>query len=187
MVNEKSDSRYFHRYQKCQINFRKTPNIFFKITYSSTLNFAPLSFILVKHFEIFFESYAIHLYKKQINHNHSSLGDSNGVRESRKRMDYSYIEYLHKAMVIAPDASVKMDTFHQIKFHEGFRDYYSSSLRQINHLIQLDEKPNLELKEPRWEIFKISLSFPTRCKLNRKKTLNYCINNLFDSENWGSK
>ena len=90
------------------------------------------------------------------------------MRESHERMDYSYIEYLHKAMANATDASKeeKMDLFHLIKWHEGFRDYHSSSLRQINHLIQLDEKPNLELKEPRWEIYKISLSFLKKCKLN---------------------
>ena len=33
------------------------------------------------------------------------------------------------------------------------------SSRQINHLIQFDEKPNLEIQEPRWEIYKISISF----------------------------
>ena len=83
-------------------------------------------------------------------------------------MDYSYIEYLHKAMANATDASKvdKMDLFHLIKIQEGLRDYYGSSLRQINHLIQLDAKPNLELKEPRWEIYKISLSFLTKRKLN---------------------
>jgi len=83
-------------------------------------------------------------------------------------MDYSYIEYLHKAMANATNESkeYKMDLFQIIRVHEGFRDYYGSSLWQINHLIQLDEKPNLELKEPRWEIYKISLSFLTKCKLN---------------------
>ena len=39
-------------------------------------------------------------------------------------------------------------------------------LRQINHLIQIDEKPNLELKEPRWEIYKISISFSFQSKNN---------------------
>jgi len=64
-------------------------------------------------------------------------------------------------MANATDTSkeYKMDLFHQTKTHEGIRDYHSRSLWQINHLIQLDEKPNLELKKPRWEIYKISLSF----------------------------
>ena len=87
------------------------------------------------------------------------------MKESHKRMDYSYIEYLHKAMANTPKED-KMELFHLIKMHEGFRDYYSSSLWQINHLIQLDEEPNLDLKEPRWEIYKISLSFLKKCKLN---------------------
>ena len=88
------------------------------------------------------------------------------MAESLKRMDYGYIEYLHKAMVNGTDVSGKMEMFHIIKKHEGYRDYYSIALWQINHLIQLDEKPNFELKEPRCEIYKISLSFLQKCKLN---------------------
>ena len=91
--------------------------------------------------------------------------DLTEMKEARKRMDYSYIEYLHKAMTNESKED-KMELFHLIKMHEGFRDCYGSSLRQINHLIQLDAKPNLELKEPRWEIYKISLSFLTKRKLN---------------------
>ena len=81
-------------------------------------------------------------------------------------MDHSYIEYFYKAMANEPSESLKANIFHTIKLHEADRDYHKSSLRQINHLIQLDERPNFELKEPRCEIYKISLSFLMKCKLD---------------------
>ena len=73
-------------------------------------------------------------------------------------IDYSYIEYYKKAMVNIKDPSEKERILQDVKFHEGMRDYDTPSLRQINHLIQIDEKPNLELMEPKWELYKISIS-----------------------------
>ena len=73
--------------------------------------------------------------------------------------DYSYIEFYRKAMMNSQDPSHKEETLQFVKFHEGNRDYFTPSLRQINHLIQIDEKPNLELMEPKWELYKISISF----------------------------
>ena len=80
-------------------------------------------------------------------------------------MDYEYIEYFRKAMATLeamanlPDPSIKLKMANFLKYHEAMRDYFSPSLKQINHLIQFDENPNVELKEPRWEIYKVSLSF----------------------------
>ena len=81
--------------------------------------------------------------------------------------DYSYIEYFRKAMMNETDPCKKEDTLQLVKFYEAERDYYTPSLRQINHLIQIDEKPNLELMEPKWELYKISISFQKAdtCKL----------------------
>ena len=62
-------------------------------------------------------------------------------------------------MMNSQDPSHKEETLQFVKFHEGIRDYSTPSLRQINHLIQIDEKPNLELMEPKWELYKISISF----------------------------
>ena len=52
----------------------------------------------------------------------------------------------------------------RIKAYEARRDYFTESLRQINHLIQIDEKPNVQLTEPEWELYKISISFQPICK-----------------------
>ena len=73
--------------------------------------------------------------------------------------DYAYIEYCRKSMINTKDPSVKEERLQSMKLHEGERDFFTPSLRQINHLIQIDEKPNLELMEPKWELYKISISF----------------------------
>ena len=78
--------------------------------------------------------------------------------------DYSYIEYFYKAMKNYTNVNKKADVYHNIISNEAHRDYHTPSVRHINHLIQIDEKPNLELREPRCEIYKISLSFQPRRK-----------------------
>ena len=80
--------------------------------------------------------------------------DSNPIEK-----DYAYIEYFRKSMMNIKDPAEKERILQHVKFHEGERDYFSPSVRQINHLIQIDEKPNLELMEPKWELYKISISF----------------------------
>jgi len=79
--------------------------------------------------------------------------------------DYGYIEYFRKAMENTP-GSYKDSLSLEIKYHEGCRDYFTPSLWPVNHLIQIDEKPNLELNEPKWELYKISITFHyfTGCK-----------------------
>ena len=73
------------------------------------------------------------------------------------KVNYGFIEYFRKAMEYSPSNEERL--FHEIKFFEGIRDYYSQSLKPINHLIQIDETPNLEFMEPKWELYKISISF----------------------------
>ena len=95
--------------------------------------------------------------------------------------DYGYIEYLQKSMGASNFSSTASDInqkeavylnvmLNDIKHHESKRDYYTASLRQVNHLVQIDEKPNLELSEPKWELYKISISFQRIRKFH--KTFN---------------
>ena len=72
--------------------------------------------------------------------------------------DYSYIEHLRKSAMMVPGALISS----YIKSHESKRDYFTPSLRQVNHLVQIDEKPNVELMEPKWELYKVSISFEWR-------------------------
>ena len=51
--------------------------------------------------------------------------------------DYGYVAYLRKAIDNSRDLSVKEMMTQQTMFHEGRRDYFTVSLRQINHLIVL--------------------------------------------------
>ena len=80
------------------------------------------------------------------------------VQGTPDQRDFEFIEYFKKAMANSTDPDEKRRCLVQTKVNEAQRDYFIPSLRQINHLVQIDEKP-LELKEPRCEIYKISLSF----------------------------
>ena len=75
--------------------------------------------------------------------------------------DYEYVAYYRKAADYTENEcrDQKYGRNLMAKLHEGLRDYFTASIRQINHLIQIDKKPNLELKEPKWELYKISVSF----------------------------
>ena len=91
------------------------------------------------------------------------------------KRDYGYVGYFRKAMENSQEdgsrdlsnrnLSIKEKMTRQAMFHEGLRDYFSTSLRQINHLIQIDKNPNIELMEPKWELYKISVSFKPIGKL----------------------
>ena len=78
--------------------------------------------------------------------------------------DYSYIDFYLKAYENETEPARKIDRLHGLRTSEGRRDFHTGSIRQINHLIQFDPKPNLELKEARQEIYKISVSFEPKCK-----------------------
>ena len=48
--------------------------------------------------------------------------------------DYSYIEYLQKSVMNAPDSIHKNGLLRLNKVHESARDYFTTSLRQVNNL-----------------------------------------------------
>ena len=78
--------------------------------------------------------------------------------------DYAFIEYFRKSLENGTEEwSFRKILFERIKFLESERDYFIGSLKPINHLIQIDEEPNLELMEPKWELYKISISFKALC------------------------
>ena len=81
--------------------------------------------------------------------------------------DYGYIDTLRKSIISEQDPCRKEDRSNKLKLHESERDYFTASLRPINHLIQIDQNPNLELAEPRWELYKVSISFQVMSKFDR--------------------
>ena len=73
--------------------------------------------------------------------------------------DHSYIDFYRKAYDYEQDPARKDIHFHAIKDSEIRKEYHMGSIKQINHAIQYDDKPNRELKESQWELFKITISF----------------------------
>ena len=78
--------------------------------------------------------------------------------------DYSYIDFFQKAYENETRLPLKMTYLHTLRICEAEKDFHTGSIRQINHLIQFDPKPNLELKEAVKEIYKISISFEPKRK-----------------------
>ena len=56
---------------------------------------------------------------------------------------------------------------YQIKFNEARRDYWTHSMKQINHLVQFDAKPNTELVEPKWDLYRLTISFQAQSRFNK--------------------
>ena len=75
-------------------------------------------------------------------------------------MDYSYIKYYRAAYENEKRNMIDKQNYLLATLEaESSRDFFTGSLRQINNLIQFDQKPNYELKEARLEVYKISVSF----------------------------
>lgn len=105
----------------------------------------------------------------QIEPNNSDFLKCVGEALDRKQLytpwsetDYSYIDFYRKSY---ENLTVKdADALHQLRDAEARRDFWTGSVREIHHLIQ-QTPPNIELKEARCEIFKISVSFDSSSKL----------------------
>ena len=102
------------------------------------------------------------------------------THEDASKRNYDYIEVYRKTheLVLADpnvDAEGKAHSYHYLLEREAIRDYHIESLRQINNLLQIDQKPNLELTEPKEELFKISVSFQPKGMVMRiwKKGRSY--------------
>ena len=72
--------------------------------------------------------------------------------------NYTYIEYARKAYKNA-GRNCKELYFQNLQFMEAIKDYFTESIDEINCLKQFDQIPNLDLKESKWELYKISFSF----------------------------
>ena len=87
--------------------------------------------------------------------------------------DYSYIDFFRKSYNCDHDPVSKEITFHAIRDSELRREYHIGSIKQINHAIQYDQKPNRRLEEPQCEIYKITINFTPISKtiyIVRRKT-----------------
>ena len=88
------------------------------------------------------------------------LGDKqgrNGILPNR--WDFSFLEYIRKAVQCSTDHEEKLLYWHVLQFQEALQDYWTESIKELKPLIQFDPEPNLELKEAKVELYKISISF----------------------------
>ena len=76
--------------------------------------------------------------------------------------DYSYIDFYRKSY---ENLTVKnAEDLHQLRIAEARRDFWTGSIKEIKHLLQLTP-PNIQLKEARCEIYKITVAFASYSKL----------------------
>ena len=93
--------------------------------------------------------------------------------KDRAERNYGYIDTLRKSMINQHDPSQKDTMSNIVKCQESNRDYFTASLRPIQHLIQTDQNPNLELAEPRWELYKVSISFQYICTFSCVSSIEF--------------
>jgi len=79
--------------------------------------------------------------------------------------DFTYIKYMRIGYENETDPIVKRDRWLNLQYSEAFRDYNTGVIKEIKNLVQLDKKPN-DLKEARCEIYKISISYEYKRKLD---------------------
>ena len=73
--------------------------------------------------------------------------------------DWSFLEYFRKAVDLEPSDEMKKGILHALRHCEATHDLWTESIKDIYPLIQFDPIPNQELKEPKIELYKISISF----------------------------
>ena len=84
------------------------------------------------------------------------------------RWDFSFLEFIRKAVEYETDQKVKSRYLHALRVNEANHDLWTTSIKELNPLIQFDPEPNLELKEAKVELYKISVSFSTGGKIDSK-------------------
>ena len=73
--------------------------------------------------------------------------------------DYTFIDYFQKAYENENnDSALKRNIMITLRKAEARRDYYNGMIKEIKDLEQFDCTPNLELTEPKCEIYKITIN-----------------------------
>ena len=72
--------------------------------------------------------------------------------------NYDFIEYSRKAYEYESSPYAKEKSLTVLRHQEAVRDYHTGQITEIHNCVQFDQRPS-DLREPRWDIYKISLSF----------------------------
>ena len=91
---------------------------------------------------------------------HFMMGKQYNSRfDNPSEVDYSYIDFFEKAVVNEKfNLRRRQSIQNTLQYAILHRDYHLGSVKQINHLIQFDTRPNA-IVEPQWEIYRITISF----------------------------
>ena len=81
----------------------------------------------------------------------------------KREQNYNYVEYLRKSYESEEEQDSKYEKMLFLRHEEASRDYYTGKIIEIHNLVQFDQRPS-DLREARWDIYKISLSFAIKCK-----------------------
>ena len=87
------------------------------------------------------------------------ISKMNSSKRPSTEWDYTFIDYFQKAYENENNNSeLKRNIFMTLRKAEARRDYYNGMIKEIKQLEQLDHTPNLELTEPKCEIYKITIN-----------------------------
>ena len=73
--------------------------------------------------------------------------------------NFDFVNYFRTAYECAKCGTFKEQCWEEWQHAEAIREFYTKSITEIKHLKQFDQTPNLELQEPKLELYKISISF----------------------------
>ena len=77
--------------------------------------------------------------------------------------DWDYIDYFRKAYEYENKDCLKQNCLLGLRKAEAKHDFYTGLIKEIKHLEQLDPTPNIELKEAKWEVYKVTISNSFQC------------------------
>ena len=96
--------------------------------------------------------------------------------------DYSFLEFFRKAVEYETDQEIQSRYLHALRDNEATQNLWTASIKEIKPLIQFCPGPNLELKEAKVELYKISVSFSIGVidgKIGSKLPVTYLCCNHF--------
>ena len=88
---------------------------------------------------------------------------------------------MRRAFEYETDQEMRLQYLHALQHNEAVHDYWTESIKELKPLIQFDPEPNLELKEAKVELYKISVSFSSGGKI---ELILYFDNKRIDNTAW---
>ena len=94
-----------------------------------------------------------------------------------KHDDYGFVNLFVRAFENATDPVLKKKYYAELVHSETHRDYHMGSIKQFKTLVQMDKKADTEIKEAKWDLFKISMSDIARNSMAALFKCKICLKN----------